>query len=95
MKYTLNKYEIQEVENATILFMFDDNNNIMLEHCIVLEGTGKIFMDCISNKDDMDDVEKELLSIYTSVDKSIIKHDLKNFIDKLIDLKLLYWSNNK
>lgn len=93
MKYILNKYKVQETDNATILFMVDNNDNIMLEKCIVLEGTGRIFVDCISKSDNLDSVEKNLLEIFPNEDNIIIRRDLKEFVEKLIDLKLLYWSD--
>lgn len=92
MKYTLNKYEKQLIDNMAVIFLVDDNNNVMHTKCLALEGTGMFFFECIENNKDIQEVEQILLSQFKDIDESIIKQDLLSFAESLCKADLLCWS---
>ena len=93
MKYSLKKYELQKVENTTILFLVNDNA-IDFNQCIVLEGTGLTFFECIAKYDNKKAVIEALEKIYPKENQETIYQDLNDFMNKLVEYNLLIWSGN-
>ncbi|MGF7431527.1 hypothetical protein BFT35_08500 [Thermoanaerobacterium thermosaccharolyticum] len=82
--------------NQNVKYRWENNNTILLNTLLPMNRLAGIILDLFNkNSFSEDEIINIVVSKYNNISKEIIKNDIKNFLHKLIALRILIYKDNE